>query len=150
MAHTFTNLLTHIVFGTKDRAPSIDDELKPQLFAYMSGIVRELKGKSFAVNGVSDHVHLLVRLPPALPVADAVRLIKANSSKWVHVKGGAGRKFGWQSGYGAFSVSQSNVEGVLRYIATQQEHHRRVTFRDEYVSFLKRHVIDYDERYLWE
>jgi REP element-mobilizing transposase RayT len=109
-----------------------------------------MDGKALAVNGTNDHVHLLIKLPPALSVAEAMRVLKTNSSRWVHEKDDAGRDFGWQSGYGAFSVSHSNVESVIRYIANQEEHHRTLTFQEEYVAFLKKHEIEFDERYIWD
>ncbi|HEY0379074.1 MAG TPA: IS200/IS605 family transposase [Pyrinomonadaceae bacterium] len=150
MAHTFTSLLTHVIFSTKDRAPCIKAALKPRLFAYLGGIVRELKGKAFAVNGTSDHAHMLISLPPSTAVSDAVRVIKANSSGWVHELGAGYRTFAWQIGYGAFSVSQSNMSAVIKYIETQEEHHRKASFTEELVAFLKKHGIEYDERYIWE
>jgi putative transposase len=148
MPHTHTNLLAHIIFGTKDRVALISSDLKPQLHAYMGGIVRELGGKAYFINGTNDHVHLLVNLPPSLSLSDAVRVIKANSSRWMKGQSGAG-KFGWQPGYAAFSVSRSNVKAVSAYIERQEEHHRRISFRDEYVLFLKRHGVEFEERFLW-
>ncbi len=150
MAHSFANLLTHVIFSTKDRQPLIDAELKPRLFAYLGGIVHELGGVALLINGPADHVHALVKLPHTLAVADAMRVIKTNSSRWVHETWPARRAFAWQAGYGAFSVSPSHVEAVRAYIAGQEEHHRRVTFQEEFVEFLRRHGIEYDERYIWE
>ena len=150
MAHTFTNLLTHVIFSTKDRTPSINVELKPQLFAYMGGIVRECKGVALTVNGIADHVHLLLRLPPTISLAEIMRVLKTNSSRWVHEKWPLHSAFGWQAGYGAFSVSQSNVSAVLHYITNQEEHHRKVSFQEEFIAYLRRHGIEYDERYIWE
>lgn len=150
MAHTFTNLLTHAIFSTKDRAPFINAELKEQLFPYMIGILRELKAKTLAINGVEDHVHLLFALPPSLSIADAMRVLKTNSSRWVHETWATRRTFSWQSGYGAFSVSQSNIASVVEYIRGQEEHHRKMTFQEEFIVFLKKHGIEYDERYIWE
>lgn len=150
MAHTFTNLLTHAIFSTKDRAPLLDAELTAKLFPYMIGILRELKAKTLAINGVTDHVHLLFALPPSFSVADVMRILKTNSSRWVHETSPAKRMFGWQSGYGAFSVSQSNISDVVKYIREQEEHHRKHTFQEEFVVFLKKHGIEYDERYIWE
>ncbi len=150
MAHTFTNLLTHIIFSTKERCPFIDTELKAPLLAYMSGIVRELRGTTLTINGTADHVHFLLRLPPTLSLADAMRVIKTNSSRWVHAHWPSCSTFGWQTGYGAFSVSQSAVGEVVRYIAGQEEHHRQVSFQEELITYLKKHGIEYDERYLWE
>ncbi|HLL16662.1 MAG TPA: IS200/IS605 family transposase [Pyrinomonadaceae bacterium] len=147
MPHTFTNLLMHIIFSTKDRAPLITADLKPPLHAYMGGIIRELKGKALIINGTSDYVHLLVSVSPSLSLADAMRVLKTNSSRWAHEATHAA--FNWQSGYGAFSVSQSNMQTVAEYIAHQEEHHRKLTFQDEYVMFLRKHGISYDESNLW-
>jgi REP element-mobilizing transposase RayT len=147
MPHTFTNLLTHIIFSTKDRAPLITDDLKTHLHAYMGGIVRELKGKALIINGTADHVHLLVSASPSLSLSDAMRVLKTNSSRWAHEASRA--PFSWQSGYGAFSVSQSNMQAVSEYIAHQEEHHRKLTFQEEYVIFLQKHGISYDENNLW-
>src|SRR5689334_389666 len=135
MSHTFSKLSTHIIFGAKDRDPFIDAEIQPELHGYLAGIVRNIGGIAMRLGGVADHVHLLVALKPTLPVSDALAKIKANSSKWVHSFGKARLKFAWQGGYSAFSVSPSNVNRVIRYIARQEQHHRRVTFRDEYVRF---------------
>lgn len=147
MAHTYTELLAHIIFSTKERQPLINTELKPRLHAYMHGIVKDIGGKALIIGGIADHVHLLINLPTTVTLADALRTIKSNSSKWTHEEGH--KDFAWQSGYGAFSVSRSNVETVYKYIANQEEHHRRMTFQEEYVMFLQKHGIEYDERYLW-
>ena len=149
MAHTYANLLTHVIFSTKDRQPLISRDLKPDLLAYMGGIVRELQGKCVAANSMPDHVHMLFCLPPVLAIAEAVRIAKTNSSRWVHQKSGH-RGFAWQTGYGAFSVSQSNAASVVKYIREQEKHHRRVTFQEEFISFLKKNGVAYDERYIWE
>jgi putative transposase len=149
MAHTFTNLLTHIIFSTKDRAPYIDAELKPEIHAYLGGMVREIKGKAYIINGTADHVHLLVSLPPTIALSEAMKIIKANSSRWVGDKWRSRRDFGWQTGYGAFSVSKSNVPGVIKYIQNQEEHHRKISFKEELIEFLRKHEIEYDERYIW-
>jgi putative transposase len=150
VAHTFTNLVVHIIYSTKDRHPHIDTDLRPRLFAYLGGVIRDIGGSPLIVNGTDDHTHQLISLPAARAVAEVVRLVKANSSKWVHETFPAKRGFAWQSGYGAFSVSQSNVDAVRQYIAEQEEHHRTVTFQEEYLAFLRRHGISFDERYVWE
>jgi len=150
MAHTFTNLLTHVIFSTKDRLPSIDTEVKPHLLRYLGGIVRELDGRLLIVNGTPDHVHLLIALPPAVCVSDAMRVVKTNSSRWVHDKWADRSRFAWQVGYGAFSVSQSNLTAVRQYIADQEEHHRKISFQEEFLAYLKKHEIEHDERYIWE
>jgi putative transposase len=149
MPHSFTNLLTHVIFSTKDRLPFIDAGLRPPLLAYMGGIVREMHGTALIINGTADHVHLLVGLPPTLALSDGMRILKTNSSRWVHEKYSSHYAFGWQAGFGGFSVSQSNVAAVSEYIAHQEEHHRKVSFKEEFLTFLKRHGIEYDERYIW-
>ncbi|HYR77532.1 MAG TPA: IS200/IS605 family transposase [Pyrinomonadaceae bacterium] len=150
MGRTFTNLLTHVVFSTKDREPMIVSELKPELYAYLGGLTRELKGKAYSINGTSDHVHMLISLPPVVSMSDALRFLKSNSSGWVHDKWPRRRSFAWQLGYGAFSVSKSNAPEVLKYVSNQEAHNRRVTFKEEFVDFLIKHEIEYDERYIWD
>jgi REP element-mobilizing transposase RayT len=148
MSHTFTNLLTHVIFSTKDREPLISAALHDDLLAYLGGIVRELGGVLRAANARPDHVHLLCSLPPTVGTADALRVVKTNSSRWVH----RSRRlpgFDWQTGYGAFSVSQSLASDVVRYIGNQEKHHRGVTFQEELIAFLTKHGIAYDERYIW-
>ena len=148
MAHTFASLLTHVIFSTKDREAWITPDLKAELLPYMGGIVRNLHGKVIESNARPDHFHGLFSFPPALAVADALRVLKTNSSVWVHE---ARRRaaFAWQTGYGAFSVSQSNVPDVVKYIRNQDEHHRVMSFQEEFIAFLKRHGISYDEGYIW-
>jgi REP-associated tyrosine transposase len=150
MAHTFANLLAHVIFSTKDREHLIAPNLKPDLLAYLGGIVRELGGNVIAANSMPDHVHILLCLPPSVAVAEALRVMKTNSSRWVHQNGSRHRGFGWQTGYGAFSVSQSNAASVVKYIREQEKHHRLVTFQEEFISFLKKNGVRYDERYIWE
>ena len=140
MAQTLHRILVHVVFSTKDRVPLIKEPIRPRLFAYLGGVVRSLGGEPLIVNGVTDHVHMLLTL------ADAMRWIKAKSSHWMRQ---GVRDFAWQAGYAAFSVSQSNVAGVRTYIANQEEHHERIGFKDEFVSLLKRNELEYEERFLW-
>jgi REP element-mobilizing transposase RayT len=150
MAHSFVNLVFHVIFSTKNRMPFLDAEPKSQLFAYMGGIVREMDGKALLINGMADHVHVLLSLPSTLSIAETVRVLKANSSRWVHEKWPARWEFAWQTGYGAFSVSQSNIAPVTQYIANQEEHHRTMTYQAEFLLFLNKHGLSYDERYIWE
>ena len=149
MPHTASNLLVHFVFSTKGRLPVITSEVQGDLHAYLGGIAREIGGKALIVNGTFDHVHILVRIPTTRSSAEVVRLLKANSSKWVHQKWPQ-HTFAWQSGYGAFSVSESAVENVSSYIAHQQEHHKRFSFQDEFRAFLRKNNLVVDERYLWD
>ncbi|HET6890163.1 MAG TPA: IS200/IS605 family transposase [Pyrinomonadaceae bacterium] len=149
MNRTFTNLLTHLIFSTKNRDPMIVLEIEPELHRYLGGLTRDLKGKAYGINGTIDHVHMLVSLPPVVSISDALRYLKANSSGWVHNKWPS-KPFAWQLGYGAFSVSKLSVPEVLRYIARQKEHHRKVTFKEEFLEFLIKYGIEYDERYIWD
>ncbi len=150
MPHSFTHLLTHAIFSTKGRQPTLHAELKTRLLPYMGGIVREIGGCLIGINGTADHIHMLIRLPGTVCLADTMRLEKANSSRWVHETWTNRRGFARQTGYGGFSVSQFSVEAVRRYIANQEEHHRRTSFQEEFVTFLQRHGIAYDERYIWD
>ncbi|HMD95903.1 MAG TPA: IS200/IS605 family transposase [Terriglobia bacterium] len=129
MAHTYTAILVHAVFSTKQRQPYLTPEIKAELFPYLAGSLRHMRAKSVIVNGPRDHVHLLFSLPPALPLSDAMEKLKANSSKWAHERWQ--RFFAWQTGYAASSVSQSNLPAVRNYIARQEEHHRKVTYQEE-------------------
>ena len=149
MAHTFTHLLTHIVFSTKDRSPLITPDLRVRLFPYLGGIIRELDGHAYIINGPVDHLHVLATLSPKIAVSDFMCKLKAGSSKWVHEEL-KNERFAWQAGYGAFSVSKSSTDEVYQYIANQEEHHRKLTFQDEFIALLKRHEIDYDPKYIWE
>jgi len=128
--------------------PLITDLYQPRLYEYSGGTIRGLGGVSLALNGVEDHVHLLTKLPPEKALSDILRDPKANASGWMHNVFPAVRDFSWQRGYGAFTVSQSNVEEVSRYISQQKEHHARVSFRDEFIQFLMVNGIEYDERYV--
>ena len=147
MASTFTNLLFHLAFSTKDRAPLLTEGLQERLYSYIGGIVRDEEGALLAAGGMPDHVHLLACFKADTSVAEMVRRIKANSSKWIHQED-ARRHFAWQTGYGGFSVSESQKDSVKRYIQEQPQHHARLSFREELIALLERHQIAYDERYL--
>lgn len=148
MPSTHVSLYVHLVFSTKDRVPSIIDTIRPRLHAYIGGCAKTLNVVPLEVGGVDDHTHALLSLCATHRLADVVREIKHESSRWIHDTFGR-RIFAWQEGYGAFSVSESNVKAVQRYIQRQEEHHRRMSFQEEYVSLLKKHGIAFDERYLW-
>jgi len=150
MSHTYTHLLTHFIFSTKDRLPHIQDKLRERLLPYLGGIIKELKAAPLAINAMPDHVHLLISLSADVAPAEMMRIVKTNSSRWIHEGFAEHKSFAWQKGYGAFSVSESNAEKVREYIARQEEHHRVVTFQEEFLQFLKRHQIDYDPRFIWE
>ena len=145
----YTNLLTHIVFSTKDRRQSLTENVRPRVHQYLGGIVRNIKGTTITTGGVADHVHMLVELPPSVAISDAIRVIKSNSSKWIHEELDGLSSFQWQQKYGAFSVSRSNLARVAKYIDSQEEHHQKATFEGEFRGLLKRHGIMLDERYLW-
>jgi putative transposase len=150
MPQSFASLHCHIIFSTKHRQPWIDAEWQPRLVEYVGGTLRNHKCSLVAAGGVPDHVHLLISLSRQMAVADMVRLIKSNSSVWVHENIPARADFAWQTGYGAFAVSFSQIHAVRQYIARQEEHHRIKTFQEEFIEFLPRHEIEYDLRYLWD
>lgn len=144
MSHT--RFLFHIVFGTKDRFPLINESWENELYAYLTGIVKKHNGNVIAINGMSDHIHILVRLEPG-DFPAFMRELKASSSKWAKKHQ---PKFSWQRRYGAFTVSESAVDTVRNYIRNQKEHHRKRTFEDEDLELLRRHKVEFDEKYLWE
>jgi REP element-mobilizing transposase RayT len=150
VAHTFTSIIIHAIFSTKNRDPILLPEIRERLFPYMGGMIRELKGTALLINGVEDHVHVLTSLPAMLSLSDFMRELKSVSSGWVNDHFAAGGTFGWQTGYAAFSVSKSAMEDVRAYIARQEERHRRVTFQEEYLKFLEKHGIEYDARFVFE
>ena len=150
MPQSFVSLHLHVVFSTKHRALMIGDDLRSRLFDYMGGTCMSLECSLVAAGGMPDHVHLLVSLGKQLAVSDLLRAVKAGSSKWIHETFPGKRDFAWQSGYVAFAVSYSNLTGVRKYINDQPVHHRVRSFKEEFISLLERHCIEYDERYIWE
>ena len=150
MAGTFTNLLYHIVFSTKHRQPLITTTLQEELYKYMGGIVRGEGGTHLVIGGMTDHVHLVARFKADKSVSHMLQLIKANSSKWSNERPEQNSRFAWQTGYAAFSVSESQVGAVRDYVRRQDEHHRISSFQEELLALLRKHEIDYDERYLWD
>mgnify|MGYP003673541025 CR=1 FL=1 len=147
---TFTNLLFHIVYSTKYRKRTIRPEWQDELYGYVGGIVRDQKGTLLKIGGVEDHVHLLAKLSPTIAVSDVLRKIKSNSSKWINERPDVSRTFEWQSGYAAFSVSESQSPSVSDYIGSQAEHHRKMTFEEEFLAILRKHNIEFDKRYVFE
>jgi REP element-mobilizing transposase RayT len=135
------------LFSTKDRQPIVRPEIKSDLYAYMGGIITNLRGKPVLINGPKDHVHLLFVLPASLSLADFMEKLKANSSKWAN-EGWPRRAFSWQTGYAAFSVSQSKLNEVKAYISQQEEHHRKSTYQDEVIVLLKKHGVEFDSRFV--
>lgn len=140
----------HCVFSTKDRRPLITPKLQERLWPYLGGIAREHEITAIEIGGVEDHVHLLLSLPSTMAISKAMQLIKGGSSKWVHDTFPEHRLFEWQIKYGSFSVSVSQLDTLVEYIRKQPEHHRKMTFKEEFIALLKKHRIPYDEPYLWE
>ena len=151
MSQSLSKIWSHLIFSTKDRYPFLSDQdVREQLHAYMAAILRNNDCPTLVVGGVTDHVHALFVLSKNHSIAQIVYEVKRSSSKWIKTQSSEYKKFHWQSGYGAFSVSQSHVGQVQRYILRQEQHHRKVTFQDEYRESLKRYKVEYDERYVWE
>lgn len=150
MSQSLSSVLLHIIFSTKNREPFITPQIEAELHPYMATIFRELKSPALALDGAADHIHALCSLSRTTTIANLIEEVKTSSSKWIKTKGRDFRAFQWQRGYGAFSIGQSQVEVVKRYIRNQKEHHQRVTFQDEYRQVLKRYRVDYDERYVWD
>ena len=150
MPQSFGALYFHLIFSTKNRLPHITPEIQPRLYEYIGGILSHRKSVQLAAGGISDHIHLLVSLSRDASISDTLRDIKSLSSSWIHDTFPRSHDFAWQSGYAAFSVSHSNLDAVRTYLANQSEHHRGKTFQEEYLEFLKRHDIEYDERYIWD
>jgi REP-associated tyrosine transposase len=148
MSQSFTNLIYHLIFSTKDRRPLITLDYQPRLYEYIGGTIRGLGGISLGINGVADHVHVLAKLRPDKALSDVLRDLKAGASGWMHDVFPKLSDFSWQRGYAAFTVSQSNLQEVQRYLANQKDHHQRISFRDEFLTFLIANKIEYDERYV--
>ena len=145
MAHTYNANFVHLIFSTKNRRETIPPELQEQLWAYILGTANNLKIKTLAVGGTANHVHLLLGLPPTMPLSEAIQKLKANSSRWL---GEHGIVFQWQEGYGAFSVSTSQLDQVTTYIRNQREHHKKMTFEEEFLALLKKAGVSYDPKHV--
>ncbi len=146
MSHSYPQNHIHLVFSTKDRAKLIPKPVQRRLWAYVAAICKNNQMLCFAVGGMEDHVHVLFRLPPTLSLAKAINLLKANSSRWMSRQG---TRFAWQKGYGAFSVSSSNVPAVIKYIDNQEAHHRKRSFEDEFIALLRKHGVPYDPKFVF-
>lgn len=146
---SYVSTYFHCVFSTKERRPFITPELRERLWPFLGGIARQNKMKAVEIGGVEDHIHILLSLPATIPVSKAMQLIKGGSSKWIHETIPDQRLFSWQEEYGALSVSVSQLDKTIAYIRKQPEHHRKVTFQEEFLVLLKKHGVEYDERYLW-
>jgi REP element-mobilizing transposase RayT len=150
MAGTYTKLVYHIVFSTKNRHPFISEQVEKELHKYIGGIIRGIEGSCLEINGMPDHVHILAVLPPKIAVSDALRDIKANSSKWMHETKPDLWRFAWQDGYSAFTVSKSQVDAVRKYIIDQKIHHEESDFKTELLGLLDKHEVEFDARYIWD
>jgi REP element-mobilizing transposase RayT len=148
MPSTHLSLNFHVIFSTRDRMPEIASDWRADLHAFLGGCIREVGGQPLTIGGIADHVHLLMRLRATHCLADVVRDIKAGSSRWVH-EHLRRPTFAWQDGYAGLTVSPSGIPSVFAYIGRQEAHHRKKTFQEEYVEFLRKSGIEYDDRYLW-
>jgi putative transposase len=150
MPQSLANIVIHLIFSTKERRKYITDEIKPELHRYLATVLKNLACPAITIGSQADHVHVLFILAKTQSVSAVAEEIKKSSSKWIKAKGEAFGSFSWQRGYGAFSVSESNVEAVRKYVDGQEEHHRKMSFMEELIVFLKKNNIAYDERYLWD
>jgi REP element-mobilizing transposase RayT len=150
MPQSLVQNLIHLVYSTKNRQPWIQKDHRDGLWAYQAGIFREWDSPAIIIGGVEDHVHALFALSKNHALSKIVEEVKKGSSKWMKIEGPKNPDFYWQSGYGGFSVSQSNVDAVKQYIENQEEHHRKMTFQDELRALYRRHGIEFDERYVWD
>ena len=150
MPQSLSKVILHIIFSTKNREPWLDSTIRPRIHAYLATICRDLGGEALHVSGVADQVHIVTTLPRTVSQAQFIEQIKKASSKWIKDLDARYRGFFWQRGYGAFSVSPNQLDAVLQYVDAQQEHHRTRTFQEEYRELLRRHGIDFDERYVWD
>lgn len=150
MPQSLARILVHVIFSTKNRQPLLLGETRPALYGYMSGILRECDCRGISIGGAADHVHVLCSLSRTQAPCRVVEELKRGSSKWIKTLGPAYVGFHWQNGYGMFSIGQSQVPNLQAYISRQEEHHKRVTFEDEYRAFLRKYGIEFDERYVWD
>lgn len=150
MAGTFSQVYIQIVFAVNGRSNLLQEPWREEVFKYMAGIIKGKNQKSIIVNGVSNHVHLFIGLKPSMSVSDLVRDVKNNSTNFINDRKWISGKFSWQEGFGSFSYSHSQIDQVYQYILNQKEHHRKKTFKEEYLDFLRKFEIEYDEKYLFE
>ncbi|MEW5977059.1 MAG: IS200/IS605 family transposase [Acidobacteriota bacterium] len=148
MPQSLSKILVHLVFSTKNREPWIESSLRPRLHAYQVGILENLRCPSLQIGGTADHVHILLLLARTMAVSEVVEEVKKSFSKWMKAEGV--RVFAWQAGYGAFSVGESQAKAVLRYVQQQEDHHRKLTFQEEFRRLLEKYRVAYDEPYVWD
>jgi putative transposase len=149
MGSTLTNLVYHVIFSTKNRERFIIPEIRNELYKYIGGIIRGQGGVLLQAGGTTDHIHIIIKLKPVHSLSEMMQKLKGNSSKWINEQNRLNHKFAWQEGYGAFTVSESMIPAVIRYVKEQESHHEKQTFQEEFVQVLERHRVDYDERYIW-
>ncbi len=149
MASTFTKLLVHFVFSTKHREPLITHDIESDLHAYMVGIARNLDCFTIALNGTQDHIHILMSVSKKITVVDLMANVKKDSSRWLNERNILKTKFQWQDGYAAFTIGESGVSALTRYIQNQKQHHQKLSFKEELILLLKKYNVEYDERYIW-
>lgn len=150
MPNTFTQLYIHIVFAVKGRNSLISDVWENYIYKYITGVVQGKGQKMLRINGMPDHIHFLIGMKPDCNLSDLVREVKKSSTNFINESNFTKFKFSWQSGFGAFSVSHSQLDKVIRYILSQKDHHKRRSFKDEYIELLRKYMIEYDERYLFD
>jgi len=150
MAQSLVNILVHLIFSTKERRPLIDGEIETDLYRYITAVCATCQCPAHQIGGTEDHVHILLSLLPTITVSHLVEEAKKRSAKWASTKGQQYEDFAWQGGYGAFSIGQSQLETVKKYIADQKQHHKARSFQDEFRAFLDRYQVEYDERYVWD
>jgi REP element-mobilizing transposase RayT len=150
MPQSLSRVILHIIFSTKNREPWLDSEARPRMHAYLATICRDLGAEFVQIGGVADHVHIVTTLPRTLSAAELIEDIKKRSSKWIKTLDTRHSGFFWQRGYGAFSVSPSQLDAAVEYVRTQHEHHRTRTFQEEYRELLRKHGVDFQERYVWD
>ncbi len=150
MAQSLSKVYLHIIFSTKNRENLILPKVEKELYAYIGGVIKNLKGVPININGMPNHIHILSTFPRTITIAKFLEEIKKSSSKWMKTQGSEFVDFSWQGGYAVFSVSQSKVEVVSKYISNQKEHHKKMTFQEEVIQFLEQYGIEYDEKYLWD
>ncbi len=150
MPQSLSKILIHFVTSTKNRQLLLTSAICPELYAYIATTLNALDSHALKIGGTEDHIHILLVLSKNYSLAKIAEEFKKSSSKWIKTKGDEFHDFGWQNGYGGFSISQSHAEDVIRYIETQQEHHRKMTFQEEYREFLRKYQIPFDERYVWD
>ena len=150
MPQSLSKVILHVIFSMKDRQPWLDRDIRPRIHAYLAMLCRDLQAEVFDVGGVADHIHIVSTLPRTISQADLVEKIKTTSSKWIKQIDSRYRSFFWQRGYSVFSVSPSQLNALRKYVKTQERHHRKRTFQDEYRQLLRKHGIGYSERYVWD